>query len=296
MELRHLRSFVAVAEECHFGRAADRLFIAQPPLSQQIIQLESDLGVALLERSTRRVSLTAAGASYLVRAREILATVDAAGREANLVAAGQIGSLRIGFTGSATYELLPVIARAVRSSLPGLDLDLRGEMLTPRQVEALLNHQLDLCFLRPPVPPANLHVKVLRREQLVAVLPDGHRLATKDRISLKDLSDEAFVSYPSHHRSVVYAAVIEACAVAGFTPVEVQEVGETSTLVAFVAAGFGVALVPASVQHLQITGAVYRELDLATAGIELAMVTRADDDSPHLARVLDVVRGLIPLG
>lgn len=293
MELRHLRYFVAVAEECHFGRAARRLHIAQPPLSQQIKQLESDLGVVLLTRSTRKVELTAAGQRYLERARAILAAVQDAGREAGRVAAGEVGRLAIGFTGSATYDLLPSLARVLRSDLPGIELDLRGEMLTPDQVDALVDHSLDLAFLRPPVRHADIEVRVLRREPLIAVVPATHPLAAVSSVKLVDLCDETFITYPSHHRSVVYEAVIDACQRVGFTPTTVHEVGETSTLVSFVAAGLGVALVPASVQHLQITGALYLPLAGTTQEVELALATRANDPSPHVARVRARAEALI---
>jgi DNA-binding transcriptional LysR family regulator len=285
MELRRIQYFVAVAEECHFGRAAVRLHMAQPPLSQQIKQLESEMGVILFARSTRKVELTAAGQRFLDRAREILAAVDDAVDEAARVADGLLGTLAIGFTGSATYDLLPTLARVLRAELPGIELDLRGEMLTPDQVAALLEGSLDLAFLRPPVRNPDVDVRVLRREPLIAVLPETHPLAQRARVRLGDLRDEPFITYPSHHRSVVYEAVIDACQRAGFTPAHVHEVGETSTLVSFVAAGLGVALVPSSVQHLQITGARYLPLAGTTQEVELALATRADERSPHVARV-----------
>ncbi|MGH3210691.1 MAG: LysR family transcriptional regulator [Trebonia sp.] len=285
MELRHLRYFVVVAEECHFGRAAARLHIAQPPLSQQIRQLESDLGVTLLARTTRKVELTAAGERYLERARAILASVDAAMAEVGRVASGEQGRLAIGFTGSATYELLPSLVRVLRSEFPRIDLDLKGEMLTPDQVTGLLEKTLDLGFLRPPARHPDIEVRVLRREPLVAVLPQTHRLAAQASVRLTDLRDEPFITYPSRDRSVVYDAVVDACADAGFSPARTQEVAETSTLVSFVAAGLGVALVPASVGHLQITGARYVPLAGTTREVELALAARAGDRSPHLARV-----------
>jgi|ERR1035437_6371660 DNA-binding transcriptional LysR family regulator len=285
MELRHIRYFVAVAEECHFGRAAVRLHIAQPPLSQQIKQLEAELGVVLLTRSTRKVELTPAGQRYLERARAILAAVDGAGAEAIRVAAGELGRLAIGFTGSATYELLPSLARVLRNEFPGIDLDLHGEMLTPDQVDALLDRSLDLGFLRPPVRHADIEVRVLRREPLIAVLPETHLLAARTSVNLVDLRDEPFITYPSQHRSVVYEAVLDACQRAGFSPRDMLEVSETSTLVSFVAAGLGVALVPASVQHLHITGARYLPLAGTTQEVELAIATRRNDPSPHVARV-----------
>lgn len=293
MELRHIRYFVAVAEECHFGRAAERLHIAQPPLSHQIKQLELELGVALLTRSTRKVELTPAGRLYLERARAILALVDSAGMEAKGVAAGTLGRLAIGFTGSATYELLPSLARVLRKDFPGIELDLKGEMLTPDQVTALLEKTLDLGFLRPPVRDRGIDVLVLRREPLIVVLPETHSLAASSSVRLADLRDEPFICYPSHRRSVVYEAVFDACQRVGFTPIEVQEVAETSTLVSFVAAGLGVALVPASVQHLKITGAEYRPLAGTTEEVELAVAIRSNDPSPHVARVLSRAQALI---
>jgi DNA-binding transcriptional LysR family regulator len=293
VELRRIQYFVAVAEEGHFGRAAARLSMAQPPLSQQIKLLEADMGVTLLERTTRKVQLTPAGRQFLHRAREILASMDAAVTEAGLVAEGRLGRVAIGFTGSATYELLPSLTRALSAQLPGLELDLRGEMLTPVQVTALLDGSLDLGFLRPPVGSADLDVRVLRRETLIAVLPEHHRLARRTRIKLADLRDEPFIMYPSHHRSVVHDAVIEACAQAGFTPARVQEVGETSTLVSFVAAGLGVALVPASVRNLRITGAQYLPLMGRQPEVELAIATRKDDASAHIERVRVLAEALV---
>lgn len=293
MELRHLRYFVAVAEECHFGRAAERLHIAQPPLSQQIKALEAELGVVLLTRSTRRVELTAVGSRYLERARAILASVEEAGAEAVRVEAGKIGRVSVGFTGSATYELVPTLTRVLAADLPEVELELRGEMLTPDQVNALVEGSLDIGFLRPPVHHPDLDVRLLRREPLIAVLPEAHPLAAAETVRLADLRDEPFICYPSPHRSVVYEAVFNACQRAGFRPSEVVEVAETSTLVVFVAAGLGVALVPASVQHLKITGATYRALTGTTGEVELAVATRAEERSPLVARVLARAESLL---
>jgi DNA-binding transcriptional LysR family regulator len=293
MELRHLRYFIAVAEECHFGRAAERLHIAQPPLSQQIKALEGELGVRLLKRSTRKVELTPAGARYLERARGILASIDAAGVEAVRIASGEVGRLAIGFTGTATYELLPILARVLHEDLPGVKLDLKGEMLTPRQVGALADGTIDLGFLRPPVDDPGLELRILRREPLIAALPESHRLASRDTVRLADLARDVFITYPSHHRSVVHDAVFAACRRAGFRPSEVQEVAETSTLVAFVAAGRGVALVPASVRHLHITGATFKPLAGTTSEVELAVAWRKGDDAPVLGRVLSRAQALI---
>jgi DNA-binding transcriptional LysR family regulator len=293
MELRHLRYFVAVAEELHFGRAARRLHIAQPPLSQQIKQLEQELGVQLLLRSTRRVELTDAGARYLERARSILRDVEAASDLARRVGAGLAGRVALGFAGSATYELLPALARLLREELPLVELELRGEMLTPDQVAALVDRRLDVGFLRPPVRDASLIVRVLRREPLIAVVPSTHVLAGRETVHLEDLRDDPFITYPAGHRSVVYDTVMDACANAGFEPASQIEVAETSTLVCFVAAGLGVALVPSSVTHLAVKGAVFCPLAGTDAEVALAVATRSDDNSPQVARVLELTEKLL---
>ena len=290
MELRHLRYFVAVAEERHFGRAAERLHIAQPPLSQQIRRLEAELGVTLLYRTTRSVEVAPAGEVLLVRAREILAAVDGATEDTRRAARGEFGRLAVGFTGSATYELLPKLADALRRALPGVLLDLRGELLTPAQVASLLDGSLDLGLLRPPVRERALAVEVVRREPLVAVLPQAHPLAAADAVPLKELEDEPFVVYPSHFRSVVHDAVEETCEAHGFLPRVALEVSETSTLVSFVAAGLGVSLVPESVRHMTVHGAVYRPLAGDAATVELAVAWRRDDHTAVTERALEVIR------
>jgi DNA-binding transcriptional LysR family regulator len=290
MELRHLRYFVAVAEERHFGRAAARLHMAQPPLSQQIRRLESELGTLLLHRTTRSVELSPAGAVLLPRAREILALVDAAAEDARRAARGEYGRLAIGFTGSATYAMLPAVAGALRAALPGVLLDLRGEMLTPAQVAGLLDGTLDLGLLRPPVREPELDVEVLRSERLVAVLPQSHPLADAAAVPLEKLADMPFVTYPSNFRSVLHDAVEDACARHGFRPRVALEAGETATLVSFVAAGIGVSLVPESVRHMTVEGAVYRPLEREAATVELAVAWRRDDHTPLLEQALAVIR------
>lgn len=293
LELRHLRYYVAVAEELHFGRAAGRLHMAQPPLSQQIKQLEQTLGTTLLERSTRKVELTAAGEAFLDRARGVLSQIDSAVEETRTIAAGLGGHVSIGFTGSASYDVIPALTRILREEAPELRLDLKGELLTPDQVDGLLEHSLDIGFLRPPVRRAGLSVRIVRSEPLVAVLPESHRLAARDDVRLADLREETFITYPAQHKSVVYEAVIDACESAGYLPAHRIEVAETSTLVSFVAAGLGVALVPASVRHLTVTGATYRSVAPTTREVTLAVATRRGDTSPQVARVLARTRSLL---
>ncbi|HEX2177485.1 MAG TPA: LysR substrate-binding domain-containing protein [Nocardioidaceae bacterium] len=293
MELRHLRYFRAVAEERHFGRAAERLHMAQPPLSQQIRQLEAELGVTLLRRSTRRVELTDAGSAYLERVRGILAAVEDAGVEAQRVAAGLEGRLVIGCVGSATYSLLPAFARTLREELPGVDLGFRGEMLVPDQIEALLAGRIDLALLRPPADEPALSVTTLRRDRLIVALPERHRLAVRQRIRVADLRNQDLVVHASGGRSVMYDAVTALCRDAGFEPRVRHEVAETSTLVTFVAAGLGVAVVPGPVADLGVAGTTYRPLARRDARIDLAVAVRAEDDTPALDRALAVLRTVV---
>ena len=292
MELRHLRYFRAVAEEKHFGRAAQRLHMAQPPLSQQIRQLEDELGVTLLRRTTRRVDLTAAGEAYLVRVRAILQAVDAAGDEALRIGSGLEGRLVVGCVGSATYSLLPALARALREQLPGVDFAFRGEMLSPDQLVALRDGSIDLALMRPVpdlVRGADVAVTSLREERYVVALPVGHRLAGRARIRVADLREEDLIVHAGHGRSAMYDAVTALCHDAGFEPRIRHEVAETSTLVTFVAAALGVAVVPEPVSELVVAGTVYRPL-ATRARMELLAATRADDESALLARTLRVLQ------
>jgi DNA-binding transcriptional LysR family regulator len=291
VEIRQLHAFVAVGEELHFGRAAARLHMAQSPLSQLIRRLEADVGVPLLRRTTRRVELLPAGEVLLERAHALLAAARAAEEDARAAASGELGRLAIGFTGSMTYALLPHLAKALRARLPRVALELHGEMLTPAQVEQLLEGALDVALLRPPVDHPELVLEPVGVEPLVAALPADHALAALERVPVARLADEPFIVYPSSARSVVHAAVDATCADQGFSPIVAMEVAETSTLVSFVAAGVGVALVPASARQMSVTGAVYRPLAGATHLVELAMCWRVASQSATLPRALEVIRG-----
>lgn len=291
MELRHLRYFRAVGEELHFGRAAERLHIAQPPLSQQIRQLERELGVALLTRTTRSVALTSAGRAYLRRTVEILDGVDNAGSEARRIAAGVEGCLSVGCVGSATYSLLPQLVRALSEELPGVEVSVRGEMLAPAQIDALRSGAIDLALLRPPVYENGILTETVRRDRLLVAMPADHRLDGHAEITAHDLRDEDFVVHAGHGRSVMSSLVTGICADAGFTPRIRQEVSETSTLLTLVAAGLGVAIVPAPTAALNIAGLQYLPLAPASLGVEL--VAAHMHDSAMIANVLRVLRTLV---
>ncbi len=290
MELRHLRYFRAVAEELHFGRAADRLHIAQPPLSQQIRQLERELAVTLLVRTTRKVELTPAGETYLKRVVAILDAVDEAGGQARRIAEGAEGQLAIGCVGSATYSLLPRLVRALREELPGVDVSVRGEMLAPAQITALLTGEIDLALLRPPIEQSGVLVETVRRDRLIVALPEGHALATRDDLSVSDLRDEEFVAHAGHGRSVMSSILTAMCADAGFVPRIRHEVEETSTLVTLVSAGLGVAIVPEPTAALDIAGVCYRPLTPDALGVDLDVARVATANSSLLDNVLTVLR------
>lgn len=295
MELRHLRYFVAVAEQRHFGRAAERLHMAQPPLSQQVRQLEAELGVTLLTRTTRRVDLTPAGAAYLDHARQILAAVDEAGEVATRTAAGRTGRLKIGCVGSATYSLLPALARALRSELPDVEFGFRGEMLSPDQGAALHEGTLDLALLRRVPDTTGLSVDVVRTDRLLVVLPHDHRLATRKRLRIADLAGEEMVVHAGAGRSVMSSLVHELFAQVGLVPRVAHEVAETSTLVTFVAAGLGVAVVPEPTSALHVPGVAHVAL-VGTPGADLVVATRVGDPNPVLAHALARLRDVASSG
>ena len=289
MELRHLRYFRAVAEELHFGRAAERLRIAQPPLSQQIRQLERELGVELFTRSTRKVELTEAGTAYATRVDAILAAVDDAGRQAQRIAAGQEGRLTIGCVGSATYSVLPQLVRALRDELPHVDVSVRGEMLAPAQIAALDAGAIDLALLRPPVEHPGVRTSTVRRDRLIVALPADHPLAVVDHLRVTDLRDEDFIAHAGQGLSVMGGLLTALCADAGFAPRIRQEVRETSTLVTLVAAGLGVAIVPEPTSALDIAGVRYVPLIPASLGVDLVAATSMHTVSAAADRAVSVL-------
>ncbi|WP_280831333.1 LysR substrate-binding domain-containing protein [Mycolicibacterium frederiksbergense] len=292
MELRHLRYFRAVAEELHFGRAAEQLRVAQPALSQQVRQLEKEVGVALLNRTTRHVSLTVAGRAYLDRVISILDAVEQAGEHARRLADGTEGRLVIGCVGSATYSLLPSLVRELRHRQPGIEVSVRGEMLAPAQLAALRSGEIDLALLRPPISDPDVVTEVVRRDRLIVALPAGHSLAAHRTLGVAMLRDEDFISHAGRGRSVMGSLLLAICADAGFTPCVRHEVEETSTLLTMVAAGLGVAIVPDPTAALDIAGVCYRPLDPETLGIDLIVGRATGVSSPLLDNVLTVLRDI----
>ncbi|HWH11106.1 MAG TPA: LysR substrate-binding domain-containing protein [Solirubrobacteraceae bacterium] len=292
MELRHLRYFVAVAEELHFHRAAARLHMSQPPLSQQIRALETELGVELLRRNRRRVELTEAGAAFLGEARGILASVQQAGDLARRVARGEIGKLSVGFVGSAMYATVPEILRAFRERHPDVELQLRPFPTAP-QLEALRDGRVDVGFLRPPVQRAGLEIETIQRETIVVALPTDHPLAgSSAAIAIGQLRNETFVLLARTESPGVYDSLALTLSELAGNPRAVQEADDMQTLIGLVSAGIGVALVPISVSLLERPGVVYRRLSGRAPTVELALAWRSGPVAPVVAAFLAVARAL----
>jgi DNA-binding transcriptional LysR family regulator len=291
VELRHLRHFTAVAEERHFGRAAKRLRIAQPPLSRSIQQLEAAIGSPVFDRSrvrTQGVVLTAAGAALLEQVRRVDDAVGLALQQARRAGAGEIGRLAIGYPSSLTFSGLVEILRAFRKRRPNVELAL-SEAPPQLQLDALADGSIDVGFVRGPIGSVDLATKVVRREPLVVALPPGHVLAKRTTVPLSALAREPFVSFPRARGPAFFDHLMQLCRDAGFTPRIVQEVAQLD-LVSLVAAGFGVALVPSSLRMLRRSDVVFRPIS-PTATTELFIAWRREDRarSPVLRDFLDVV-------
>ncbi|MFE0749013.1 LysR family transcriptional regulator [Gordonia sp. NPDC058843] len=287
MELRHLRYFAAVADTCHFGQAAESLHVAQPALSYAIRQLEAELDVTLFTRTTRQVSLTPAGQYLRVQAGRILAGVDEAVDGVRRIAAGRSGLVRVGITGIAAFSHLPRIARVVKRELPDVDLRIQSDMLTPGQCDALRAGALDLGVLRPPAIGEDIETKVIDVEPMVLAVSVDHRLAVEPVVSVADLRNEPFVLYDSRD-SAVNDAAMRTCRAAGFVPHRAHQASGTAVLLALVAAGLGVSLLPASVRSLPLDGLVVRDLVDADT-VEVALAWRSGSDDPVVAAVADVI-------
>lgn len=259
MDLRHLRYFVAVAEELNFTRAAERLHIGQPPLSQQIQALEAELGVQLFERTKRRVALTPAGERFLERARRILGDTAQAIDEVRRIAGGELGELRIGFTSSLPFTaLLPNLVRRYRAQRPEVTLILR-EMFTSDQYVALEKDELDVGFVRYTglATPTGVTVREIHHDPLRLVINAAHPLASQPALSLADVREEDFITYPPGTGTGLTALLGQLCLAAGFAPRIVQTAGEATTQIGLVAAGLGVALLPSPLECVRIEGVRY---------------------------------------
>ncbi len=287
MELRHLRYFVAVAEERHFGRAAARLRIAQPPLSRQIQALERELGFVLFERNRRQVELTPAGTTLLEHARGIFDAVDLAVHEAKRASQGETGRIVVAYPSTFAYSGLPELVRAFRAKFAVVELVLR-ELSPQDQLDAIRDHRVDVGFVRAPVDEPGLTTELVRSEPLVAALPSGHPLAGRKSMALALLAKEPFVLFSRARGPAYFDHLVGLCREAGFTPRIVQEAPQLD-IVSLVAAGLGVSLVPSSIRKFRRSGIVLRPI-VGGPRTELLVVWSAQNRSAVLREFLDVVR------
>jgi DNA-binding transcriptional LysR family regulator len=278
MELRHLRYFVAVAEELHFGRAADRLHISQPPLSRQIQELEEEIGFPLFVRAHHKVALTGAGKLYLTEVRRVLQRLETAKQEAAEVADGRAGHLRIGLGGPVPEGYLSRVLAAFQQSAPRVGIDVL-QTPGPGVLTALREKAIDIAFLVPPIDTGGLVVKKLWHEPLVIALPERHRLATAPVTDLAQLAKENFVMCRRTAESPCRELIEAVCREAGFAPRVMQAVDHKQTALDLVAAGLGVSIVPSSFAATRSSGIRYRQIPKRIPYVDVAAAWR-DDTSP----------------
>jgi DNA-binding transcriptional LysR family regulator len=296
MELRHLRYFIAVAEELHFGRAAERLQMSQPPLSQQIRQLEDELGFALLIRTKRSVQLTEAGQYFLSQSQALLAQLQRTIQTGRQIGRGEAGQLAIGFVSSAAYNVLPEILRSFRDRYPQVALVLQ-ELTTHQQLQELRSGRIDVAFLRPPVEPEVFGWMTIFEEPLAIALPETHPLAARSSIPIDALKQEAFITFPRSLAPGLFDCIVSLCQQANFSPIVVQEATQMQTIVSLVAAEMGIALVPASLRNLQRVGVVYRDIEVMTTGtatgetrlVSIALAWRKQETSVLIRNFIDML-------
>jgi DNA-binding transcriptional LysR family regulator len=288
IELRHLRYFLAVAETLHFSKAAQRLGIAQPPLSQQIRRLEQLLGHRLFDRTTRGVKLTLAGHLLAERARSTIDKVHDDLEQVRRLGRGEEGTLTVGFSGSVMFTNLPVAVENYRRRYPKVELRLR-ELPTSAQIAGLLDGTLDLAFLRDGDRTEGVQLSALLKERYVAVLREGHALTRKDALRVVDLKDEPFILFARRLGPLAFDRTIACCERNGFHPSIVQEAQQWPTVVSLVAAGLGVSLAPACVANVTMRGAVYREMH-AACRTTIDLGTRAGSDKILATNFVAVAR------
>jgi DNA-binding transcriptional LysR family regulator len=281
-ELSQLRCFVAAAEELHFGRAAQRLNMTQPPLSRQIQLLERILGVTLLDRTSRSVRLTPPGRAFLLEARRILRLADNAALATRRIASGKAGSVSIGFTAASGYGFLPRLITHARAQLPNFDLVLQ-EMVTRDQVEALLTGRIDVGLLRPPIERQEFSTSRVVQEALVAALPAGDPRLSKSSLSLHDFDGLPMIMYSPGGAQYFYDLLRTLFDQASVSPVYVQHMSQIHSMLALVRAGLGAALVPEAATHLHFDDVYFRPVETQPERpAELHMVWRRDNDNPAL--------------
>ena len=287
VELRHLRYFIAVAEELNFSRAAQRMHMAQPPLSAAIRQLERDLGVDLFVRTTREVKLTDAGHAFLAGARRTLADAERAAEDAKRAAAGELGQLRIAYSWSTRFETLPALGRAFRTTHPDVEL-LAQEMWNARMPAAFANGSIDVALSLCPEIAAELQLAPIRKERLVALLPDAHPLAREEAIPLSALADDEFIVFPREIAPRLHDAFMSIYRRAGFEPRVRNESFHTGWDLGVLTDIPAVATAPQTVAGGLPDGIVAVAVSEPTDALETCVVWRADDSSATVAAFVAV--------
>jgi DNA-binding transcriptional LysR family regulator len=287
--LDQVRAFVLVAEELHFGRAAERLQMTQPPLSRQIQKLERGLGVRLFERDNRRVELTTAGEAFLTEARRMLALAGGALEQAQRIQAGSAGTVRIGFTAVSTFSVLTSVLNLISEAYPDIHLDL-FEMVTAEQISKLIDGELDLGLARPPFDKTAFASRLLYREDLLLAVPSGHRLSDLDRsVTIEDLMNEPLIMYSAIKARYFYDLVVRLFPITSENVV--HTVSQVLTMLWLVAGGRGIAVVPASASRLGITGVTLCSIGgLPAKPVELHLLWVHEARNPALYSVLDCLR------
>lgn len=290
MEFRHLRCFVVLAEELHFGRAAQRLSMTQPPMSLNIQQLETSVGARLFERNSRGVALTAAGQAFLPRAQALLQQAAQAAREACDVGHGIVGQLRIGFAGTVLFRGLPQVLRAFGAAHPRMRLTLQ-ELSSSEQLVELVHDRLDLGFVHTTRVPPGFSQILLSRQPFVACLPVGHRLSRGPALDLRELQGEAMAIVMRAVSSDYHDRIVAACADAGFEPQLAYELRHWLGVVAVIGQGLAAGLVPAALQQAGLSGVAFRPLKRSLPSYDTYCLWRTGRDMTALGAFLDAVRG-----
>jgi DNA-binding transcriptional LysR family regulator len=291
-DLSQLRCFVTVAEELHFGRAAARLNMTQPPLSRQIQVLEHIVEAPLLDRTSRSVRLTPAGRSFLPEARRILKLAESASQVARRIALGKTGSIKIGFTATSAYGFMPDLVAACRTRLPEVDLSLK-EMVSGDQLEALVSGQIDIGLLRPPIVRPEFASMRVVAERLLVAIPQGHAFADQQTVAPKELDGQPFIMYSPYESRYFHDLVVTLFTRADTLPRYVQHLSQIHSILAMVCAGLGLAIVPEAATNLNFRDVELRPLRLqGPPPVETYLVWRRDDESPLLPSLIEIAGGL----
>ncbi|WGM19746.1 LysR family transcriptional regulator [Paenarthrobacter sp. OM7] len=294
MELRQIEAFLAVAEELHFGRAAERLRMAQSPLSQTIKKLEKGLGAPLFVRNTRSVTLTPAGHSLLPHARRILDEVDLARRAVSAGTGTVYGKIAIGFSGALNHATLPPLTRALRQRYPQLDVTLRGGLLTQEALHQLGNGALDLAFIGLPIDAPSLATRRIAIERLGVTLPADHPLAGHASVEMAELAGDPFITMPAAQGSTLREVTFAACAAAGFRPRIAQEVSDPYTALSLVAGGVGISLMPGSIEGIMPAGIVFLPLQGDDVLLFSGLAWNPGSMSPAVRAAIQLAEEVLP--